>query len=304
MFRKITICARSIKFSACNKDKQGILMQQSALKKLYPFGSLEFISNDRRAGEETTTVSSQKNYVKLKYDFSFTNKTQLECIGNLCENTVYEIKIHAPERTSDLFTSGSRSQCRSQANKYLLKFLIPSDVQWFENGTPITMFNPYYGSFIAYDGVKNELDETDNVCSNTSFFLFRESPGRNECVSVFYVHEDTLFAIGKIFDRFKLVTLNNSPTIGHGSPANSPSMWCLNAVSEQEVGATKIANHKMPECKYYQHQTSHRGNGTSGISSTKSAPMFAENQMSTKSSSQTTGEAERKRQQCLAKRIM
>uniref|UniRef100_A0A915HFB4 Uncharacterized protein n=1 Tax=Romanomermis culicivorax TaxID=13658 RepID=A0A915HFB4_ROMCU len=85
-----------------------------------------------------------------------------ECIGNLCENTVYEIKIHAPERTSDLFTSGSRSQCRSQANKYLLKFLIPSDVQWLKNGAPITMFNPYCGSFIAYDGVKNELDEMDN----------------------------------------------------------------------------------------------------------------------------------------------
>uniref|UniRef100_A0A915JGI0 Uncharacterized protein n=1 Tax=Romanomermis culicivorax TaxID=13658 RepID=A0A915JGI0_ROMCU len=95
----------------------------------------------------------------------------------------------------------------------------------------------------------------DDVCSNNSFLLFRESPGRNECVSVFYVHEDTLFAIGKNSNLFKLVTLNSTATIGHGWPANSPSMWCLNAVLEQDVGATKLANYSMPECKYYQYRT-------------------------------------------------
>uniref|UniRef100_A0A915IPY6 LAGLIDADG homing endonuclease n=1 Tax=Romanomermis culicivorax TaxID=13658 RepID=A0A915IPY6_ROMCU len=33
----ITMKARSIKFGLYSKDKQGILMQQSAFKKLYPF---------------------------------------------------------------------------------------------------------------------------------------------------------------------------------------------------------------------------------------------------------------------------
>uniref|UniRef100_A0A915K9N8 Uncharacterized protein n=1 Tax=Romanomermis culicivorax TaxID=13658 RepID=A0A915K9N8_ROMCU len=34
--RFITINARSINFGRCNKDNQGILLQQSALKKLHP----------------------------------------------------------------------------------------------------------------------------------------------------------------------------------------------------------------------------------------------------------------------------
>uniref|UniRef100_A0A915JTZ1 Uncharacterized protein n=1 Tax=Romanomermis culicivorax TaxID=13658 RepID=A0A915JTZ1_ROMCU len=223
------------------------------------------------------------------------------CIGNLCENTVYEI---TNEATFGLAAAGSRNQCNPRSNKYLLKFLVPSDVQWFKIGTPITIFSPYCGSFMTKDRLKNELAEMDDVCSNTSFFIFHESPGWNECVSVFYVHEDTLFAIGKIVDRFKLMTLNNSPTIGHRSPANSPSMWCLNAVLEQDVGATKLANYSMPECKYYQYRTGYGENRTSDASTTHNAPVFAENQMPTKTSSQTTGKREKKRQQCLAKRIM
>uniref|UniRef100_A0A915J0A5 Uncharacterized protein n=1 Tax=Romanomermis culicivorax TaxID=13658 RepID=A0A915J0A5_ROMCU len=178
----------------------------------------------------------------------------LACIGNLCENTVYEMKMYDLERSHNI-NLNSKYQCRSQSNKCLLKFLLPSNVQYFKIGTPITLFNPYCGSFIAYDGVKNELDEMDNVCSNTSFFLFQEFPERKGCVSVFYFHEDTLFAIGKNFNLFKLVTLNSTATIGHGWPANSTSTWCLNAVFEQEVGATKLANYSMPECKYYQYRT-------------------------------------------------
>uniref|UniRef100_A0A915HFC7 Uncharacterized protein n=1 Tax=Romanomermis culicivorax TaxID=13658 RepID=A0A915HFC7_ROMCU len=38
---KITTSARIVKFDPCNKDKQGILMQQSALKKPHPFKSYE-----------------------------------------------------------------------------------------------------------------------------------------------------------------------------------------------------------------------------------------------------------------------
>uniref|UniRef100_A0A915HPR0 Uncharacterized protein n=1 Tax=Romanomermis culicivorax TaxID=13658 RepID=A0A915HPR0_ROMCU len=38
---KLTINARSIKFSPCNKEKQGIIMQQSALKKLHPVETYE-----------------------------------------------------------------------------------------------------------------------------------------------------------------------------------------------------------------------------------------------------------------------
>uniref|UniRef100_A0A915HN76 Uncharacterized protein n=1 Tax=Romanomermis culicivorax TaxID=13658 RepID=A0A915HN76_ROMCU len=179
----------------------------------------------------------------------------LECIGKLCENTVYGIKIQEPELTSDILAEGSKHQCDHISNKYLLKFLVPSDVQWFKIGTPITIFSPYCKSFISKDGVKNELVELDNVCSNNSFFLFGESPGQNKCVSVFYVHEDTLFAIGK--NALKFVAFKNSSTIDHRSLANSTSRWCLDTVLEYEVGATKMTNHSMPECKYYQHQTSY-----------------------------------------------
>uniref|UniRef100_A0A915JE22 LAGLIDADG homing endonuclease n=1 Tax=Romanomermis culicivorax TaxID=13658 RepID=A0A915JE22_ROMCU len=38
---QVTVNAKSIKFGLCGKDKQGILMQQSALKKLYPFKTYE-----------------------------------------------------------------------------------------------------------------------------------------------------------------------------------------------------------------------------------------------------------------------
>uniref|UniRef100_A0A915KT85 Uncharacterized protein n=1 Tax=Romanomermis culicivorax TaxID=13658 RepID=A0A915KT85_ROMCU len=36
---KLTISARSLKLSPCNKDKQTILVRQSALKKFHPFES-------------------------------------------------------------------------------------------------------------------------------------------------------------------------------------------------------------------------------------------------------------------------
>uniref|UniRef100_A0A915JNF8 Uncharacterized protein n=1 Tax=Romanomermis culicivorax TaxID=13658 RepID=A0A915JNF8_ROMCU len=62
-----TINARSIKFGFCNKDKQGILMQQSALKKLYPFECYEIKRDvtviNRNPGDPCPTVVDSNRQV-------------------------------------------------------------------------------------------------------------------------------------------------------------------------------------------------------------------------------------------------
>uniref|UniRef100_A0A915L4Z8 Uncharacterized protein n=1 Tax=Romanomermis culicivorax TaxID=13658 RepID=A0A915L4Z8_ROMCU len=66
----ITINVRSIKLDPCNKDKQGILMKQSALKKLHTVESYE--NNDSNAG--TSAI--------LKADFSATISAQISEFGS------------------------------------------------------------------------------------------------------------------------------------------------------------------------------------------------------------------------------
>uniref|UniRef100_A0A915KRH9 Uncharacterized protein n=1 Tax=Romanomermis culicivorax TaxID=13658 RepID=A0A915KRH9_ROMCU len=228
------------------------------------------------------------------------------CVQRFCENTVYEIKQYGHSNNMDISSTGSTSQCPASKN-YLLKFIVPSEVRWFNIGTPITIFNRDCRAFLANDPMKNEVADMDYACSNNSFFLFHQHPGLNKCGSMFYVHQDMLFTI-RINDRMdsiKFLSQNDSsPTVDVDLIVNNTATWCFTEVSKVDIKAREMTNHLMPYCKYYMYQTGYSSSVTSNTSSTTSELMVAENQISMTMPSQAIGEQEHRRRKCGAKRMM
>uniref|UniRef100_A0A915L8W8 Uncharacterized protein n=1 Tax=Romanomermis culicivorax TaxID=13658 RepID=A0A915L8W8_ROMCU len=89
---------------------------------------------------------------------------------------------------SDISTRGIKNQCPESKN-FLLKFVQPYDVRWFDVGVAVNIYNPDCKSLMIRNPTENILLDTDYACSNTYFFLFREQPGSIECGYMFYIYE-------------------------------------------------------------------------------------------------------------------
>uniref|UniRef100_A0A915J414 Uncharacterized protein n=1 Tax=Romanomermis culicivorax TaxID=13658 RepID=A0A915J414_ROMCU len=73
-------------------------------------------------------------------------KDKTICFGSLCEDTLYNIKMHT-NVDSDISTRGIKNQCPKSKN-FLLKFVQPYDVRWFDVGIAVNIYNPDCKSFM------------------------------------------------------------------------------------------------------------------------------------------------------------
>uniref|UniRef100_A0A915HHB5 Uncharacterized protein n=1 Tax=Romanomermis culicivorax TaxID=13658 RepID=A0A915HHB5_ROMCU len=175
------------------------------------------------------------------------------CFGSLCEDMLYNIKMHT-NVDSDISTRGIKNQCPESKN-FLLKFVQPYDVRWFDVGIAVNIYNPDCKSFMIRNSTENILVDTDYACSNTYFFLFREQPGSIACRYVFYVY--VLFAINTIHASGNIIfePLNNSSRYGNMNfIVNSTQIWCFYSISKMNVGAGNTAN----PCEYYKYENGYK----------------------------------------------